>query len=129
MSLYDELSAKDLPPLIEYDFQNFNILMQEEEYLVKKHGLPKDNETPSDEALRDYKKAMIKVKKIFRNNEDKLRSQSLGKSKTQQTISSLFPTLFYFSTCESSSSTGVNSYMDFQWEIHSRKKINLYRKK
>jgi hypothetical protein len=37
----------------------------------------------------------------------------LGKIKTQQTISSLFPTLFYFSVCDSSSSTGVNSYMDF----------------
>jgi hypothetical protein len=121
MCLYAELSTKDLPSLIEFDFRNFNVLMQEEEYLVKKHGLPKSNEIPSEEALKDYKKAMRKVKKILRNNEDSLKRQSLDKIKNQQTIASLFPTLFYFSTCESSSSTGVNSYMDFHSYCQEKK--------
>jgi hypothetical protein len=67
----------------------------------------------SKEAINDFKKRMIKMKKIFRENEDKLKSQTLDKIRTHQTLSSLFPTLFYFSTCESISSTSVNSYMDF----------------
>jgi hypothetical protein len=113
MDLYAEISAKDLPPLIEYDFQNFNVLMQEEEKWDKKYGPPKSNEDSSDDEIKDFKEIMIKMKKIFRRNEDSLKSQTMAKIKTQKTISSLFPTLFYFSTCESSSGTGVDSYMDF----------------
>jgi hypothetical protein len=64
---------------------------------------------------------MRKMKKIFRANEDSIKGRSLGKIKTQQTISSLFPTLFYFSVCESSSSTGLNSYMDFHSYCQEKK--------
>jgi hypothetical protein len=121
MGLYSELSAKDLPSLIEFDSRNFNVLMQEEENQIQEHGKFKSNEVTSEDAIKDFKKRMIKMKKIFRDNEDKLKNQSLGKIKTQQTISSLFPTLFYFSVCESSSSTGVNSYMDFHSYCQEKK--------
>jgi hypothetical protein len=121
MGFYAELSAKDMPPLIEYDFRNFNVLMQEEENWGKKHVLPKANKAPSEEGIKDFKKGMIKMKKIFRGNEDSLKSQSLGKIKTQQTIASFFPTLFYFSICESSSSAGVNSIMDFHTYCQEKK--------
>jgi len=113
MDLYAQISAKDLPPLIEYDFQNFNVLMQEEEKWDKKYGPPKSNEDSSDDEIKDFKEIMIKMKKIFRRNEDILKSQTMAKIKTQKTISAFFPPLFYFSTCESSSGTGVDAYMDF----------------
>ena len=109
MGLYAELSAKDMPSLIEFDYRNFSILMQEEEDQIKEHGQSNAHKVPSEDAIKAFKKRMIKMKKIFRVNEDNLKSQSLDKIKTQQTIASLFPTLFYFSICESSSSTGVNS--------------------
>jgi hypothetical protein len=121
MGLYAELSAKDMPSLIDFDARNFNVLMQEEANRVKDHGLPKANETPSEEALKDFKKGFKKMKKIFRSNEDSLKGQSLDKIKTQQTIASLIPPLFYFSTCESSSSTGVDSYIDFHTYCQGKK--------
>jgi hypothetical protein len=120
MGLYAELSAKDLPSIIEFDFRNFNVLMQEEEKWEKKYGPPKSNEDSSEEEIKEFKEIMIKMKKIFKANEDSLRSRTLDKIKTQQTISSLFPTLFYFSTCESSS-TGVNSFMDFHSYCQEKK--------
>jgi hypothetical protein len=121
MGLYSEISAKDLPSLIDFDARNFNVLMQEEENWGKKHVLPKANDNPSEEGIKDFKKGMRKMKKIFRSNEDSLKSESLAKIKAQQTINSLFPTLFYFSTCESSSSTGVDSYIDFQTYCQEKK--------
>jgi hypothetical protein len=121
MGLYAELSVKDLPPIIEYDFRNFNVLMNEEEKWEKKYGPPKSNDDSSEEEIKEFKEIMIKMKKIFRANEDSLKSRTLGKIKTQQTISSLFPTLFYFSVCESSSSTGVNSFMDFHAYCQEKK--------
>lgn len=113
LGFYSEISAKDLPPLIEYDFQNFNVLMQEEENWVKKHGLPKANEAPSEEGIKDYKKGMKYMKRTFRGNEDSLKSQLLAKIKIQQTTATFIPTLFYFSICESSSSAGAINYIDF----------------
>jgi hypothetical protein len=121
MGLYAELSVKDLPPIIEYDFLNFNVLMNEEEKWEKKYGPPKSNEDSSEEEIKEFKEIMIKMKKIFRANEDSLRSRTLGKIKTQQTISSLFPTLFYFSVCENSSSTSINSFMDFHAYCQAKK--------
>ena len=121
MGLYSELSANDLPPIIEYDFRNFNVLMNEEEKWEKKYGPPKSNEDSSEEEIKEFKEIMIKMKKIFRANEDSLRSRTLGKIKTQQTISSLIPTLFYFSICENSSSTSVNSFMDFHAYCQEKK--------
>jgi hypothetical protein len=121
MDLYSEISAKDLPSLIDFDARNFNVLMKEEDNRVKEHGLPKTNETPSKEALKDFIDGFKRIKRIFRSNEDSLKNQSLDKIKTQQTIASLFPTLFYFSTCESSSSTGVDSYIDFHTYCQEKK--------
>jgi hypothetical protein len=121
MDLYAEISAKDLPSLIEFDFRNFNVLMQEEGNRVKEHGLPKANETPSDAALKDFKDGFKRMIKIFRSNEDRLKNQTMAKIKTQKTISALFPTLFYFSTWESSSGTGVDSYMDFHTYCQEKK--------
>jgi hypothetical protein len=121
MGLYAEISAKDLPSLIEFDSRNFDILMKEEEDWVKKHALPKANENTTEEGIKDFKKGMVRMKKIFRANEDKLKNKSLDKIKTQQTIASLFPTLFYFSICESNSSSGVSSYMDFHSYCQAKK--------
>jgi len=113
MGLYGELSAKDMPSLIEFDYQNFDVLMQEEENQVKDHGPSIVNKVQGEDAIKDFKKKMRKMKKIFRSNEDSLKSQSIDKIKAQKTISSLIPTLFYFSTWESSSSIGADSYIDF----------------
>lgn len=112
LGFYSEISAKDMPKLIEYDYENFNILMNNEKYLEKKHGDPKGNGT-SDEAIRDYKKVMRNIKKIFRDKEEKLKNQSLIKIKSQQTIASFLPTLFFFSICESNASVGGINYIDF----------------
>ncbi len=113
LGFFSEISAKDMPKLIEFDFKNFNVLKQEEDNWVKKHRLPKANEETSQEGIKDYKNQMRKMKKIFRDNEEMLKSQSLSKIKTQQTIASLFPTLFFFSICESNGSVGGINYIDF----------------
>jgi hypothetical protein len=110
---YSEISAKDMPTLTEYDFKNFNVAMKEDEYLAKKHGLPKANEAPSEEAIKDFKNSMRQIKKNIRDNEDRLKSQSLSKINNKHTIASFCPTLFYFFVCENNSSIGVNSQIDF----------------
>jgi hypothetical protein len=110
---YSEISAKAMPTLTEYDFKNFNVAMKEDEYLAKKHGLPKANEAPSEESIKDFKNSMRKIKKTIRDNEDRLKSQSLNKINNQHTIASFCPILFYFSVCENNSSIGVNSQIDF----------------
>jgi hypothetical protein len=121
MDLYSEISANDLQSLIDFDYHNFNVLMAEEENWGKKHELPTMNKAPSEEGIKDFKKLMIKMKKTFRSNEDSLKSETMAKIKTQKTISALFPTLFYFSTSESSSGTGVDSYIDFHTYCQEKK--------
>jgi ABC-type transport system involved in multi-copper enzyme maturation permease subunit len=113
LGFYSEISAKDMPTLIDYDFKNFNIAMKEDEYLAKKYGLPKANDVQKAEAIKDFKKSMRKIKKTIGENEDSIRKHSLEKIKTQQTIAAFFPTLFYFAACESNGSVGVINCIDF----------------
>jgi hypothetical protein len=121
LGFYSEISAKDIPSLIEYDYRNFKILMHNEEEMVKKHGLPESNEVNREKTINDFKRLMKNMKKTFRDNEDSLKNQSLAKIKTQQTTAAFIPTLFYFSICESSSSAGAINYIDFHTYCQGKK--------
>jgi hypothetical protein len=113
MSFYSEISAKDIPSLIEYNFKNFNVVMQEEGKWKEKYGSSKSKESTIEEENKEYEEIMRKMKQIFRGNEEFIRKLSLKKIKQNQAFASFFPSLFYISVCESNSSTCVISQIEF----------------
>lgn len=121
MSFYAEISANDLPSLIEFNFKNFSVVMQEEEKWKEKYGSPKSKEDSSEEEIKEYEYIMRKMKKIFRDNEERLKKQALKKIKQNQSLASFFPSLFYFSVCESSSSICVISQIEFNTYCQEKK--------
>jgi len=113
LSLYTQISSKEIVPLIEYDNRNFEILMEQEDKQLKEYGELKQGDIPIEDAINDYKRRMEIMKNVFRKNENKFIELSINKVKEKQTIASLIPSLFYYSICESNSSLGLMSIIDF----------------
>jgi hypothetical protein len=121
LNLYTQIKANDIKPVFEYDHDNLIIVMLEEEKMIKKHGVLKAGEQPTEEMIKDARQVIFNEFKKINENENQLKRIMIGKINEKKFIASLFPVLFYFSICEDISTNGGEGFIDFYTFSQDRK--------
>jgi hypothetical protein len=121
LNYYTQRKANDIKPVFEYDRDNLIIVMIEEEMMIKKHGVLKPGEKPTEEMIRDARQVIFNDFKKINENENQLKHIMMVKIKDNKFISSLFPTLFYFSISEDASTNSHDRFIDFYTYSQKRK--------
>jgi hypothetical protein len=121
LNFFTKIKAGDIKPVFEFDIDNLEVVMNEEEVMLKKHGPLALNRPPTKEIKKDARKSLFKYNEKIRDNLDRLKAQLISKIKARKLVASLFPTLFYFSICEDASTNSYDRFIDFYTFSENRK--------
>jgi hypothetical protein len=121
VNFFIQITASDIAPLFDFDFDNLKTIVSIEKNLIEKYGVLKRGETPEPEEAEDVWKAFNNEFKKILENEERLKKQVFKKIEKKQFISSLFPVLFYLSIFEEVSSHGGGNFIEFHTFSKTRK--------
>jgi hypothetical protein len=129
MEVRSEISAGDIEPLLQFKSKSFKLIMEIDKQLITKYG--SSTAPPSAEFVNAVLDAVKNDHGKIRKRECDRKNKILEKVKQDQTISALFPVLFYLSLNKEISSHGGLSFIDFYsfTQLRKREFIDFYVRK